>query len=70
MADKSLSSALPGNRQGDQAEVSRGHSRRRMPMQVAHRLETSREKPRGNRRRPHPAEGPNMKTGKEPSEFS
>ena len=41
--------AVVGNDQGDPAEVSRRHSRCRTPMMVAHRLETSREIPRGNR---------------------
>jgi hypothetical protein len=55
-------SAFHGNMQGDRAEVSRGHSRCRTPVQVAHRLETS----PAEQGRTHPTEGPNTEKGKVP----
>jgi hypothetical protein len=46
-------SALCGNMQGDRAEVSRGHSRRRTSLYGGYG-----DWKRAQRGRPHPAEGP------------
>jgi hypothetical protein len=54
-----------GNAREDRAEVSRGHSRCRTPMKVAHRLETS----PAEQGRSHPTEGPNTEKGRCLNEF-
>ena len=65
-----LSSAVAGNGHGDLAEVSRRHSRCRTPMMIAHRLETSREIPRGNRGGLTPLKDRTLKQGRSLNELA
>jgi len=57
--DRDLSSAIQGNLCGEEAGVSRGHSRRRKLSWAPWQLETSPDKQGWT----HPAEGPNTKKG-------
>ena len=56
---RNLFSVIQDNLDGEEAGVSRGHSRRRKLPWAAWQLETS----PGKQGRTHPAEGPNMKKG-------
>ena len=58
-----------GNARGDRAEVSRGHSRCRTPVNVAHRLEMSCETPRGNRGGLTPPKDRTFEQGRSLNEF-